>query len=110
MTAQEAIKLLHPDTTKEAIAEIKYYCGFHGKEAAIKAIEEACLLACDALKKQVPKEPKMWRNPPCYPDWADDDWGWECPKCGNQEIDYIDHHCECGQAIDWTKEEGEQWN
>ena len=55
MTAQEAIKLLHPDTTKEAIAEIKYYCGFHGKEAAIKAIEEACLLACDALEKQVPK-------------------------------------------------------
>ena len=107
MTAQEAIKLLHPDTTKEAIAEIKYYCGFHGKEAAIKAIEEACLLACDALEKQVPKEPKMWRNPPCYPDWADDDWGWECPNCGNQEIDYPDHHCNCGQAIDWTKEEGE---
>lgn len=106
MTAQEAIKLLHPDTTKEAIAEIKYYCGFHGKEAAIKAIEEACLLACDALEKQVPKEPKMWRNPPCYPDWADDDWGWECPNCGNQDIDYIDHHCKCGQAIDWTKEEG----
>lgn len=108
MTAQEAIKLLHPDTTKEAIAEIKYYCGFHGKEAAIKAIEEACLLACDALEKQVPKEPKMWRNPPCYPDWVDDDWGWECPNCGNQEIDYPDHHCNCGQAIDWTKEEGER--
>lgn len=108
MTAQEAIKLLHPDTTKEAIAEIKYYCGFHGKEAAIKAIEEACLLACEALEKQVPKEPKMWRNPPCYPDWADDDWGWECPNCGNQDIDYPDHHCKCGQAIDWTKEEGER--
>lgn len=106
MPAQEAIKLLHPDTTKEAIAEIEYYCGFHGKEAAMKAIEEACLLACDALEKQVPKEPKMWRNPPCYPDWADDDWGWECPNCGNQDIDYIDHHCKCGQAIDWTKEEG----
>lgn len=41
---------------------------------------------------------------------TNDDWGWECPNCGNQDIDYTDHHCECGQAIDWTKEEGERWN
>ena len=51
MAKQEAIRLLHPDTTREAIAEIEYYGGFSGPEKAIKAIEEACALACEALKK-----------------------------------------------------------
>lgn len=104
MTAQEAIKLLHPDTTKEAIAEIKYYCGFHGKEAAIKAIEEACLLACDALEKQVPKKPKS-----AYDFRAKDN---VCQSCESEKACRIlfpwEKYCPgCGQAIDWTKEEGE---
>lgn len=103
MTAQEAIKLLHPDTTKEAIAEIKYYCGFHGKEATIKAIEEACLLACDALEKQVPKKPKS-----AYDFRAKDN---VCENCETEKACRIlfpwEKHCpDCGQAIDWTKEEG----
>ena len=100
MTAQEAIKLLHPDTTKEAIAEIKYYCGFHGKEAAIKAIEEACLLACEALEKQVPKKPRETR---C---------ALMCANCGHKITEigctkWNRLYCKkCGQAIDWTKDEG----
>ena len=100
MTAQEAINLLHPDTTKEAIAEIEYYCGFHSKEAAIKAIEEACLLACEALEKQVPKKPRETR---C---------ALMCANCGHKitEIGCAKRnrlYCKkCGQAIDWTKEEG----
>ena len=52
MTAQEAFKILHPDTTVEAIAEIKYYAGFKGREAGIKAVEDACVVACEALEKQ----------------------------------------------------------
>lgn len=108
MTAQEAIKLLHPDTTKEAIAEIKYYCGFHGKEAAIKAIEDACLLACDALEKQVPKKAIDIQTPVVA-------WGL-CPKCKgelnklggkpNRIFEGTNFCSDCGQAIDWTKEEG----
>ena len=112
MTAQEAIKLLHPDTTKEAIAEIEYYCGFHGKEAAIKAIEEACLLACDALEKQAPKKAIDIQTPVVA-------WGL-CPKCkgelnklggkANRIFEGTNFCSDCGQAIDWTKEEGERWN
>ena len=54
MTYEEAMKILHPDTTFTALAEVEYYGGFNGQEAKIKAVEEACLLACKALEKQIP--------------------------------------------------------
>ena len=51
MTYEEAIRILHPDTTIAAIAEYEYYGGFHGKEAGIKAVEDACVVACEAMQK-----------------------------------------------------------
>lgn len=46
-----AKKILHPNTTVSALAEIEYYNGFRGKDAKIKAVNEACLVACEALEK-----------------------------------------------------------
>ena len=46
MTIEEAIKLIHPDTTGEGIMELEYYGGFEAKENVIQAIEEAFILAC----------------------------------------------------------------
>lgn len=37
--------------SRQAIWDIEYYGGFSGKEAAIKAIEDACILAVEALKR-----------------------------------------------------------
>lgn len=51
MTNKEAIMLLNPITKALALAEIKYYHGFRGQEACIKAIEDACILAVEALGK-----------------------------------------------------------
>ena len=51
MKNKEAIMLLNPITTASALAEIKYYHGFRGQEACIKAIEDACILAVEALEK-----------------------------------------------------------
>ena len=51
MTLEEAKKILHPDTTFEALAEIEYYGGFNGGEAKVKACDEACLIACEAIDK-----------------------------------------------------------
>lgn len=51
MTNEEAIMLLNPSTRILALAEIEYYNGFRGKEAYIKAKEDACILAVEALKK-----------------------------------------------------------
>ena len=46
MTYEEAKRILHPDTTREALAEI----GFKGKEKLQEAVDEACLKACAAQK------------------------------------------------------------
>lgn len=53
--------------------------------------------ALKALKRQTPKTPLIWENNTT----PNDDWGYECPCCGNQEIDYPEHHCVCGQALQW---------
>lgn len=96
MTHEEAMKILHPNTTFTALAEVEYYGGFNGQEAKIKAVEEACLLACQALEKQIPKKPY---DIVC------------CPLCkievelqpiDTEQVTYCLH---CGQAIDWRDDE-----
>ena len=57
MTREEAIRILDPETSAEALAEIDYYAGFRGKEAEIKAVEDACILAVAALREQ---EQRRW--------------------------------------------------
>lgn len=56
MTAQEAHKILHPDTSRDEIMKIEYYAGFRAEEAGLKAVQEACLVACEALEKQIQKK------------------------------------------------------
>lgn len=93
MTYEEAMKILHPNTTLTALAEVEYYGGFNGQEAKIKAVEEACLLACEALEKQTPKKP-YW------------EYGvWHCKSCGF-DVFRDDFFCPiCGQEIDWGDDE-----
>lgn len=51
MTREEAIKILSPDTTAAALAEVEYYNGFSGHTAKVQAVSEACDLAVEALKR-----------------------------------------------------------
>ena len=51
MTNKEAIMLLNINTRILALAEIECYNGFKGKDAYIKAKEDACILAIKALEK-----------------------------------------------------------
>lgn len=52
MTREEAIRILDPETTGEALAEIEYYGGFSGRTAAVQAVSDACILAVAALREQ----------------------------------------------------------
>lgn len=97
MTNKEAIELLQPDTTRDAIRTLES----HGvdREQIIKKIEEACEIACEALEKQIPKKPK--RRISRVTEYCICPWctvanvvgrGWKyCP--------------ECGQKLDWGEEE-----
>ena len=91
-------------TNEEAIKRIKDHMRVHGiGEYPHIYIEEALLMAIEALGKQIPKEPVIWEDKYYYSPVPNDDWGYECPFCGNRDIDYPDHYCICGQALDWSE-------
>lgn len=100
MTYEEAKRILHPDTTREALAEI----GFKGKEKLQEAVDEACLMACEALDKQIPQRPINLSNAPldAYCDI------FRCTRCkGRLKMKSKGAYCDkCGQAIDWSKNYG----
>ena len=48
ISVEEAIRILDPETSSDAIAEIEYYAGFN-RDKPIKKVNEACEVACDSL-------------------------------------------------------------
>lgn len=60
-----------------------------------------------ALEKQIPKKP-IRKNPICYEKTKDGQeyfaFDYFCPNC-NGQIKTNDHHCRCGQALDWGDRE-----
>lgn len=98
MTIDEAIKILHPDTTYRALF------GVEGKEA-IKLVEEACIVACECMEKQISKKPYH------ISEIDDNDNAMvECPIChakNDYSINTIKSgYCwKCGQKLDWSVEE-----
>lgn len=105
MTNEEAKRILHPDTTLEALTEIEYYAGFRGEQAKREAVDEACKVACEALEKRIPKAPVMWYDGYADGEPAVDDY--ECPSCGavyNFDDDGKHRFCpNCGQALEWSE-------
>ena len=57
MTREQAIRILDPETTAEALAEIEYYGGFRGRMKAAQALYDACIIAVAALREQ---EKRLW--------------------------------------------------
>lgn len=62
-----------------------------------KIIAEAYDLAIEALEKQTPKKPCKDNENGVYEKE-------HCPSC-HRSLFPNDHHCECGQAIDWSDDE-----
>jgi hypothetical protein len=51
MKNEEAIRILDPATTREALVEIEYHAGFNGQRAVMEAVNEACVMGAEALKR-----------------------------------------------------------
>ena len=93
-------------TYEEAIRRITEHNRIHQRrEPRSVYITEALHMAVVALEKQIPKKPIIWEHRTIESPISNDDWGYECPCCGNCDIDYPEHHCECGQALDWSDTE-----
>lgn len=67
MSIEEAIRILDPETSADAITEIKYYTGFN-EEKSIKKVEEACELACDVMREHLEDTKIMFSDTDCYDD------------------------------------------
>lgn len=108
MTEEEAIKLLEiaKQSLKEQMPVLTKINPQKSKSLEKNAliIIEAYSMAIEALEKQIAKKPLIWEEKWYYAPSPNDEWGYECPCCGNRELDYPEHHCECGQAIDWSEE------
>lgn len=104
MTYKEAKRILHPDTTREALAEN----AFKGKEKLQEEVDEACLMACEALDKQIPELPVVLNQKGSK--------HFYCVVCEMRFVSEINgelcagrktRFCpNCGQAIDWSKNYG----
>lgn len=72
-----------------------------GKARDVAEYTEACAMGAEALEKQIPKKPNEY-----YDGYADGHpvIEFECPNCGAELEADFDHHCRCGQAIDWSEE------
>lgn len=69
MDINEAIRILDPETTSEALAEIEYYNGFSGHFAKVEACDEACEIAVAVMRAQQAAE----KNDPLTLDELRDD-------------------------------------
>ena len=82
MTNEEAIKNIN------ALNAVCSQKDFYDAE-----FESALALAIDALKRQIPRKPDKDNENGVYEKE-------HCPSC-HRSLFPNDHHCECGQAIDW---------
>lgn len=56
MTIEQAIRILDPATTAEALGEIEYYGGLHGREKMVAACDEACRMAVQIMRKYMEEQ------------------------------------------------------
>ena len=93
-------------TECEAIKELKEYIALYDNEITRlntsigtpdRNLIDALEMAIEALEKQIAKKPYKDNENGVY----EKD---HCPTC-HRSLFPNDHHCECGQAIDWSDEE-----
>ena len=100
MSSEQAHKILHPDTTLLALNEIRYHAGAISREKELEAVNEACIVACEALEKQISVEEALERLERLreYEETGD------CPKDGMCDSGNCDT-CYMDTAIQIIKEE-----
>lgn len=66
-------------------------------------LREACRLAIEAMRKQIPRKPKEAEGFPInLKDVVD---VWKCPECEKEILGDTERYCyNCGQALDWEED------
>ena len=96
-------------TNEEAIRRLRYHFAIHDDGRPTPYLDEAVQMAIEALEKQIPKKPK---ETDAYPHRLC------CPTChwtlcfnkenadGYRMMHMFTYCPECGQAIDWSDNNG----
>ena len=63
-------------------------------KSGVEACNEVLGLVVEALDKQIPEKPKLDNDNGIYETE-------HCPNC-NRKLFPNEHHCRCGQALDWS--------
>ncbi len=56
MSIEQAVAILNPETSREALAAYEDYGGFRSREAGVKACEEACRVAVKIMREKLSAE------------------------------------------------------
>lgn len=104
MTYEEAIRILDPESDDKV--EILSYDGFLGIDAEVKAFEDACRLACEAMEKQ---QAMAWRpfkfdNDGVLVDAPED--GQEILVTFNPHFEFVENESYVYSDTFWHDEEG----
>lgn len=86
MTYEEAIKVL----TDTRVMILK---------GSNTDLAKVCSMAIEALEKQIPKKPS-WEY--LGVSLSGNNLITKCPLC-DKGVEEGEHHCECGQALDWSE-------
>ena len=103
MTYEEAIKMFK-DIIMAEIDRIPYHYDVVLDDYVYDDLDkmdklfELNKIVSKALKKQIPKKPSQDSIGLYYFP--------TCPNC-HKELESYDHHCECGQRLDWSEENDE---
>jgi len=52
MKIDEAMRIIHPNTTAQALSAIVYYGGLAGRQIAVDKYAEACITVCEHIEQQ----------------------------------------------------------
>ena len=89
-------------TVKEALEQLRYEIE---EEGHCSVIEDEMYVAFECMEKQIPKK-AIKKNPIVYQKDKDGQehyaYDYHCPLC-DEKIKLSEHHCICGQAIDWSE-------
>lgn len=80
------------DVITQMYAELKLYHHYTVENWGILCSALGC--AVEALEKQIPEKPKLDNDNGIYETE-------HCPNC-NRKLFPNEHHCKCGQALDWS--------
>ncbi len=80
------------DVITQMYAEFRLYHHYTVENWGILCSALAC--AVEALDKQIPEKPKLDNDNGIYETE-------HCPNC-NRKLFPNEHHCKCGQALDWS--------